>query len=126
MPRATDVLTRVFYSGDMREALEAQVEALPQGHLELLLDASMYDASLGNSWPDLSGNNVPVNIANTNAAPVFNSGYGGYFDFQGTTKWFTVELEALNNNVDDYTVMFCGVNAAVSLFCLSVFSYLDL
>ena len=53
---------------------------------------------------------VPVDITNQQATPVFKPAFGGYFSFAAAAR-FTVDLDALNN-VNDYTVSWCGVDAA--------------
>lgn len=51
-----------------------------------------------------------MDITNLGAEPDFVDSFGGYFSFAGK-KRFTVDIDALNN-VNDYTVTWCGVKGA--------------
>ena len=52
-------------------------------------------------------------MTSDNMPPTYNRAFGGYFSF-APAQYFTLDLPAIESNLSDYSVMFCGVNGAVS------------
>ena len=87
----------------LRQSISGGVDSVVTTNLSLHLDAgnsNSYSGS-GTDWLDLTSNNVDFTLTN---GPVYNSGFSGYFTFDGSNDYADTTSTITNFGTNPFTV----------------------